>query len=141
MNLVAQSVIDGWDCAAHGDDDACAWSAVTMFTEGEASAASNALRAQAESLAAGAARNEATGAEAVGSPGNCFLAGTQVLMTDESTKKIEDIQVGEEVVATDPQTGKTAKCKVADVGLTQTLLAHRSRFEEQGRSGRHDQSN
>ena len=43
---------------------------------------------------------------------NCFLAGTDVLMADGTTKDIEDIQVGDEVAATDPETGESGSRKV-----------------------------
>ncbi|MFD8740078.1 RHS repeat-associated core domain-containing protein [Streptomyces sp. NPDC059618] len=42
----------------------------------------------------------------------CFLAGTDVLMADHSTKDIEDVAVGDKVLATDPETGKTSAKKV-----------------------------
>ncbi|MGY4739514.1 polymorphic toxin-type HINT domain-containing protein [Streptomyces sp. ATMOS53] len=42
----------------------------------------------------------------------CFLAGTDVLMADGSTKDIEDVDLSDEVLATDPETGKTAARKV-----------------------------
>ncbi|MFF4911306.1 Hint domain-containing protein, partial [Streptomyces sp. NPDC001260] len=42
----------------------------------------------------------------------CFLAGTDVLMADGSTKKIEDVKLGDRVKATDPETGKTKSRKV-----------------------------
>lgn len=42
----------------------------------------------------------------------CFLAGTDVLMADGKTKDIEDIKVGDEVLATDPKTGETGPRKV-----------------------------
>ncbi|WP_420802628.1 polymorphic toxin-type HINT domain-containing protein [Streptomyces cavernae] len=48
----------------------------------------------------------------------CFLAGTNVLMADGSTKDIEDIRVGEEVVATDPETGETGARKVTRLIVT-----------------------
>ncbi|MEV8248431.1 polymorphic toxin-type HINT domain-containing protein [Streptomyces rochei] len=38
---------------------------------------------------------------------NSFKSGTRVLMADGSTKDIEDVQVGDKVLATDPKTGKT----------------------------------
>jgi RHS repeat-associated protein len=38
---------------------------------------------------------------------NCFLAGTQVLLADGTSKNIEDIELGEEVLSTDPETGET----------------------------------
>ncbi|APU19207.1 DNRLRE domain-containing protein [Actinoalloteichus sp. GBA129-24] len=39
---------------------------------------------------------------------NSFAAGTEVLMADGSTKPIEDVGVGDEVLATDPTTGETS---------------------------------
>nr|WP_107054758.1 polymorphic toxin-type HINT domain-containing protein [Streptomyces sp. NRRL WC-3725] len=42
----------------------------------------------------------------------CFLAGTNVLMADGSTKNIEDVKLGDKVLATDPETGRTAPKKV-----------------------------
>ncbi|GAA3973606.1 polymorphic toxin-type HINT domain-containing protein [Streptomyces plumbiresistens] len=42
----------------------------------------------------------------------CFLAGTDVLMADGSTKDIEDVQLGDKVLATDPKTGETVPRKV-----------------------------
>ncbi|MFD6549670.1 polymorphic toxin-type HINT domain-containing protein, partial [Streptomyces sp. NPDC058398] len=42
----------------------------------------------------------------------CFLAGTDVLMADGSTKNIEDIKLGDKVLATDPKNGTTGPRKV-----------------------------
>ncbi|MFF4500289.1 polymorphic toxin-type HINT domain-containing protein [Streptomyces sp. NPDC001401] len=42
----------------------------------------------------------------------CFLAGTDVLMADGTTKNIEDVKLGDWVKATDPKTGKTKPRKV-----------------------------
>ncbi|WP_229068507.1 polymorphic toxin-type HINT domain-containing protein [Actinoplanes sp. DH11] len=39
--------------------------------------------------------------------GHSFVPGTLVLMGDGTTKPIEDIEVGDQVTATDPETGKT----------------------------------
>ncbi|MEU7825493.1 polymorphic toxin-type HINT domain-containing protein [Catellatospora sp. NPDC049133] len=39
---------------------------------------------------------------------NSFAPGTLVLMADGTTKPIEDVRVGDQVVATDPETGVTA---------------------------------
>ncbi|WP_405808260.1 polymorphic toxin-type HINT domain-containing protein [Streptomyces sp. NBC_00210] len=49
----------------------------------------------------------------------CFLAGTDVLMADGSTKDIEDVKLGDEVLATDPQNGKTGKRKVTRLIVTE----------------------
>ncbi|MFF0202137.1 polymorphic toxin-type HINT domain-containing protein [Streptomyces sp. NPDC005017] len=48
----------------------------------------------------------------------CFLAGTDVLMADGTTKDIEDIKVGEAVQATDPETGETGVREVTDLIIT-----------------------
>ncbi|MCA2220590.1 polymorphic toxin-type HINT domain-containing protein [Nonomuraea aurantiaca] len=40
-------------------------------------------------------------------PGNSFVSGTKVLMADGSTKSIEDVKIGDQVVAADPATGHT----------------------------------
>lgn len=42
-----------------------------------------------------------------GCRGNSFVPGTRVLMADGSTKPIEDVQPGDKVKATDPETGQT----------------------------------
>ncbi|MFI8948899.1 HNH/ENDO VII family nuclease [Streptomyces sp. NPDC053750] len=42
----------------------------------------------------------------------CFLAGTDVLMADGETKDIEDIRLGDEVMAKDPETGEEGPRKV-----------------------------
>ncbi|MEU6525817.1 polymorphic toxin-type HINT domain-containing protein [Streptomyces sp. NPDC046924] len=39
---------------------------------------------------------------------NSFTPGTKVLMADGSTKPIEDVAIGDRVLATDPETGETA---------------------------------
>ncbi|WP_369169735.1 polymorphic toxin-type HINT domain-containing protein [Streptomyces sp. R28] len=49
----------------------------------------------------------------------CFLAGTDVLMADGETKDIEDIKVGDEVLATDPKTGETGPRKVIRLIVTE----------------------
>ncbi|MGJ6967826.1 LamG-like jellyroll fold domain-containing protein [Streptosporangium sp. G11] len=47
------------------------------------------------------------------SPGNSFVLGTKVLMADGTTKPIEDVEVGDWVVAADTQTGLTAARQVS----------------------------
>ena len=46
---------------------------------------------------------------------NIFAAGTPVLLADGSTKPIEEIQLGDEVLATDPTTGETGSREVTDL--------------------------
>ncbi|MEU2494656.1 polymorphic toxin-type HINT domain-containing protein [Streptomyces sp. NPDC007883] len=49
------------------------------------------------------------GAKALGKGAKCdsFVAGTQVLLADGSKKPIEELEPGDEVLATDPETGRT----------------------------------
>ncbi|WP_328392390.1 polymorphic toxin-type HINT domain-containing protein [Streptomyces sp. NBC_00390] len=56
----------------------------------------------------------------------CFLAGTDVLMADGSTKNIEDVELGDEVLATDPVTGETGARRVTDLIVTE----HDKHFNE-----------
>ncbi|WNZ10970.1 polymorphic toxin-type HINT domain-containing protein [Streptomyces sp. 11x1] len=49
----------------------------------------------------------------------CFLAGTGVRMADGSTKDIEDVEVGDEVLATDPETGETGAREVTRLIVTE----------------------
>ncbi|MFB9514038.1 polymorphic toxin-type HINT domain-containing protein, partial [Streptomyces purpureus] len=44
--------------------------------------------------------------------GNSFVAGTEVVMADGTRKPIEKVEEGDEVLATDPTTGRTTKQKV-----------------------------
>ncbi|MER7057081.1 polymorphic toxin-type HINT domain-containing protein [Streptomyces sp. NPDC000351] len=49
----------------------------------------------------------------------CFLAGTDVLMADGETKDIEDIRLGDEVMAKDPETGEEGPREVTRLIKTQ----------------------
>ncbi|WP_214107590.1 polymorphic toxin-type HINT domain-containing protein [Acrocarpospora catenulata] len=46
---------------------------------------------------------------------NSFIPGTRVLMADGTTKPIEHVQIGDTVLATDPENGKTAAKSVTAV--------------------------
>ncbi|WP_405762038.1 ricin-type beta-trefoil lectin domain protein [Streptomyces sp. NBC_00045] len=48
-----------------------------------------------------------------------FPPGTETLMADGSHKKIEDVEVGDEVIATDPETGESYKKTVLDTIRTE----------------------
>ncbi|MFE3470853.1 polymorphic toxin-type HINT domain-containing protein [Streptomyces bacillaris] len=73
-------------------------------------------------VVAGAGARAAVGGSAAGatdgalakllSDCECFLAGVEVQMADGSTKAIEDVEVGDEVLATDPETGETGARQV-----------------------------
>ncbi|MGW6395597.1 polymorphic toxin-type HINT domain-containing protein [Streptomyces sp. NPDC055103] len=58
-------------------------------------------------------------ARALGARCKCFLAGTDVLMADGATKDIEDVEVGDEVRATDPLTGESGARKVTHLIVTE----------------------
>ncbi|WTW14500.1 HINT domain-containing protein [Streptomyces sp. NBC_00019] len=49
----------------------------------------------------------------------CFLAGTDVLMADGTTKDIEDVEPGDKVQATDPETGETGTREVTRLIITE----------------------
>ncbi|MFJ4681932.1 polymorphic toxin-type HINT domain-containing protein [Streptomyces sp. NPDC088789] len=57
----------------------------------------------------------------VDAPGctKCFLAGTDVLMADVTTKNIEDIEVGDKVQAKDPETGESGPRRVTHLIVTE----------------------
>ncbi|WP_241845543.1 polymorphic toxin-type HINT domain-containing protein [Streptomyces sp. CB02261] len=51
--------------------------------------------------------------------GQCFLAGTLVLMADGTKKEIQDVEVGDKVLATDPETGESGARPVTQLIRTQ----------------------
>lgn len=67
-------------------------------------------------LTVGGPRGRSTG---WGTSCKCFLAGTDVLMADGTTKDIEDVEVGDKVLATDPETGKSGPRKVTRLIVTE----------------------
>ncbi|MGW1279554.1 polymorphic toxin-type HINT domain-containing protein [Streptomyces tsukubensis] len=54
------------------------------------------------------APGKSRGSGARGCTDNSFVPGTQVLMADGGTKPIEEVKNGDQVLATDPETGETA---------------------------------
>jgi RHS repeat-associated protein len=48
----------------------------------------------------------------------CFLAGTDVLMADGTTENIEEIELGDKVLATDPETGEQGPREVTSLIVT-----------------------
>ncbi|WP_149825301.1 polymorphic toxin-type HINT domain-containing protein [Streptomyces tailanensis] len=49
----------------------------------------------------------------------CFLAGTDVLLADGTTKDIEDVELGDEVQALDPETGEAGPREVVRLIVTE----------------------
>ncbi|WP_187414889.1 polymorphic toxin-type HINT domain-containing protein [Nonomuraea sp. PA05] len=71
---------------------------------------------------------------------NSFATGTLVLMADGSRKPIEEVRVGDEVLATDPTTGETAAKEVTaliDSSGMKQLVEITTRAERQGRIEKH----
>ena len=87
-----------FDCATRGDVDTC-----LEFATQKASAL----------------KSIATGARGI-TDCKCFLAGTDVLMADGSSKDIEDIAVGDTVMAHDPETGEEGPRKVTRLIRTES---------------------
>ena len=60
-------------------------------------------------------------ADAINNGSTCFVAGTLVL-TDDGEKPIEDIEVGDHVYASDPETGENAYKEVLNVFIRQSNI-------------------
>jgi RHS repeat-associated protein len=84
--------------------------------EHAAVAAADSSRAEAEAADAKAAASQGVSCPAAHS----FTAGTQVAMADGTTKNIQDIHVGDIVMATDPQTGVSQPEPVLRLIITTT---------------------
>ncbi|MCW3840482.1 polymorphic toxin-type HINT domain-containing protein [Micromonospora yasonensis] len=95
----------------------------TSAIRGAATAAPKAAAAGAEQVAA---RTAPTTAERVAQTaanipcvGNSFAAGTRVLMADGSTKPIEQVRTGDQVIAEDPETGERGPREVTHLIIGQ----------------------
>lgn len=112
-------------CVTKGDLEACAWTAATIGGYLLGGAGGGAVRAaRVASLAARHTDDvvkvakkgrrladdvrdaSSCAADLVGSA-NSFTGGTRVRMADGTTKRIEEVKVGDLVLATDPTTGRT----------------------------------
>ncbi|WP_449342079.1 polymorphic toxin-type HINT domain-containing protein [Streptomyces aurantiogriseus] len=128
------------NCVTKGDMEACAWAAATVggvLLGGAGAAAVRAAKAgrmaakaakYADDIAKAAEKTEdtvdkiETAVECTSTAmdvasmasANSFVPGTEVVMADGSRKPIEQVKEGDEVLATDPTTGKTSKQKVTD---------------------------
>ncbi|WP_449342081.1 polymorphic toxin-type HINT domain-containing protein [Streptomyces aurantiogriseus] len=128
------------NCVTKGDMEACAWAAATVGGVLLGGAGATAVRAAkagrmaakaakyADDIAKAAEKTEdtvdkiETAVECTSTAmdvasmasANSFVPGTEVVMADGSRKPIEQVKEGDEVLATDPTTGKTSKQKVTD---------------------------
>ncbi|MFD8690717.1 polymorphic toxin-type HINT domain-containing protein [Streptomyces sp. NPDC059651] len=100
--------VDSYLACAGGDLSACAWSATDIPFLKIFKGIKAAKRIE-EGIEDGAAVAKCL---------HSFLPGTKVLLADGKTKNIEDVDKGDEVLATDPETGKSQKKKVIATILT-----------------------
>ncbi|WP_019816608.1 polymorphic toxin-type HINT domain-containing protein [Saccharomonospora saliphila] len=96
-----------------GKLDGCLWLAVGLTPVGRAGALLRSGRHVDEAADAGRASRAPSC--------NSFVPGTRVLMADGTTKPIEDVEIGEKVWATDPETGeegpRTVTATIVDHGM------------------------
>ncbi|MFF0110703.1 polymorphic toxin-type HINT domain-containing protein [Streptomyces hirsutus] len=93
-------VRDAMRCA-EGSVSACVWTAVGFLPVGKLAKAAKLVKKGDDAAAAALACRRMS-----------FLPGSQVLMADGSSKNIEDLRVGDEILTTDPITGKTTRQRV-----------------------------
>ncbi|MFC8765750.1 polymorphic toxin-type HINT domain-containing protein [Streptomyces sp. NPDC057193] len=117
--MEALGVQDVIDCV-RGSAGSCAWVvadvAITVLTAGIGKAASAEVR-----LAKGAAESADDSGRLLiqcATP-NSFVTGTEVLLADGGSAPIEEIEVGDQVLATDPETGETQPKTVTATIITE----------------------
>lgn len=93
-------VRDAMRCA-QGSVSGCVWTAVGLLPVGKLGKAAKLIK-----------KGDKEAAAAMACLRNSFLPGTHVLMADGTVKDIADLRVGDEVLGTDPRTGKTSPQKV-----------------------------
>lgn len=111
---------DAKGCFAHGQVGSCFWTAanvvIAVCTVGTAGFCGTAKGAEVAARATDVGVNATKAERLTGAAHMCSFSGaTLVLMADGTKKPIEDVRVGDKVVATDPETGE-------QVGKTVTHL-------------------
>ncbi|WP_157683578.1 polymorphic toxin-type HINT domain-containing protein [Microlunatus soli] len=119
LNCMGKSMVTG---AAAGAADGGVNGGLTYATSGQPLTPGGFVKATAGGAAFGGVTGGAAGGvmSKVGR-GACFVAGTQVLMGDGSEKNIEDVQIGDEVTAADPETGETHARRVIDTYVHENI--------------------
>ncbi|MFE7130735.1 RHS repeat-associated core domain-containing protein [Streptomyces sp. NPDC057638] len=111
--LEVLGVRDYVDCAQGDGGGSCKRAAGDAVITAVTSAAGKVAKAAFKLVKANLKRKKAVPASCLfAMAGNSFKAGTLVLMADGTTKPIEEVRVGDEVLATDPETGLTSAQKV-----------------------------
>jgi RHS repeat-associated protein len=129
LNIVAEvtGFNDIKNCVTKGDVEACAWAALTVAGTLAGGAGGAAVRSARIGMLAAKHGDEAIdavrGARLAGKSGrapsrqscNSFTPDTRVRMADGTAKPIGEVEIGDEVLATDPTTGRTEAQPVTDV--------------------------
>jgi hypothetical protein len=101
--------------AAAGMADGGVSGGLSYLTSGQPLSVNGFVEATTNGAAFGGATGGLGGAALTKVSGSaCFVAGTQVLMGDGSSRNIEDVKIGDEVTAADPETGETHARRVID---------------------------
>ncbi|MEV6963770.1 LamG-like jellyroll fold domain-containing protein [Hamadaea sp. NPDC051192] len=131
----AVGVTDLVNCVTKGDLEACAWTAATIAGYALGGAGGGAVRAARAASLVVRHGDDVVDAVKTGSKvfdevkkvgddvadlgscavGNSFDGATLVRMADGSTKRIDEVDVGDKVLATDPTTGRTGGFAVTHV--------------------------
>ncbi|MEU5611507.1 polymorphic toxin-type HINT domain-containing protein [Streptomyces sparsogenes] len=117
---------DYYNCAVHGDDSACDVAGSAFSSGGATWAASfffafarNAERRLLNKTETSAAAKAESAERLAARRCHSFTAETEVELADGGNKSIEDVKVGDKVLATDPQTGKTTARPVVATIVTE----------------------
>ena len=102
---------DAVDCS-NGSTSGCLWLGSNFIPLGGLLAKAGKWVGKALGKIFGKSDDAVDAATAAAKACNSFVSGTLVLMADGSYKPIEDIEVGDEVIATDPATGETGPQEV-----------------------------
>ncbi|MFI9645519.1 polymorphic toxin-type HINT domain-containing protein [Streptomyces sp. NPDC052040] len=111
--MTVLGITDIMDCIDHPEASGCTLAVVGVLPIGKLKLlkkAEEGVEAIAKSFRAAKAAEYCV---------KCFLAGTGVLMADQSTKRIETVEVGDSVLATDPVSGVTGARAVTNVIVTE----------------------
>ncbi|MEV1005393.1 polymorphic toxin-type HINT domain-containing protein [Nonomuraea sp. NPDC050202] len=108
LSAIKDALIGDYVGCAKGSLKSCAWAgadlALTVATGGYGKVAKASI-VSAKSAKAGSRYADAL-EDAVGKCSS-FVPGTRVLMADGTTKAIQDLEIGDKVLAADPETGET----------------------------------
>ncbi|MFD9224143.1 polymorphic toxin-type HINT domain-containing protein [Streptomyces sp. NPDC060064] len=114
--------LDSFEACKSGDARACLQFGIDLAFAAKLKFAAKAAQGAVsvvEDAVNGAGKGAGKGAAPKPVGCKCFLAGTDVLMADGTAKDIEDVKQGDEVLATDPESGETGKRKVTRLIVTE----------------------